>query len=190
MTLEQELKWIRAILRRGSQEAANQLIETYYDEIYTYVYRQVGEREDSLDLTQEIFIAALRSLPFFDSKKAGFRTWLYRIATHKVIDARRKVRLVTIPLEEEVGEDQVSKVSAVSVADDVSGLVLNRVLISRIEEVVRGLDPDLQEIFRLRLYGEYSFPEIARMTGEAEEKVKARYYRLVKRLRKEFDHDE
>ncbi len=182
--MEQEQKWIKAILRRGSQEAANRLVQAYYDEIYTYVYRQVGEREDALDLTQEIFIAALRSLPSFEPKKAGFRTWLYRIATYKVIDARRKVRFRTVSFEEEMVEKELSA------EDDVSGMVLNRLLISRIEEEVRTWDPALQEIFRLRLYGEYSFPEIARMTGAAEEKVKARYYRLVKRLRKEFDHHE
>ena len=41
-------------------------------------------------------------------------------------------------------------------------------------------------MFRLRIYGEKSFPEIAAALGEPEAAVKSRYYRLVKRLRKEF----
>ena len=45
-------------------------------------------------------------------------------------------------------------------------------------------------MFRLRIYGEKSFPEIAAALGEPEAAVKSRYYRLVKRLRKEFQEYE
>ena len=48
-----EQKWIRAVLYHNSQDAANKLVAAYYDEIYAYVYRQVGNKEDALDLTQE-----------------------------------------------------------------------------------------------------------------------------------------
>ena len=61
--MEQESKWIRDILRRGSREAANQLIQAHYDEIYRFVYRQTGHKEDAMDLTQSIFIAVLRAPP-------------------------------------------------------------------------------------------------------------------------------
>lgn len=57
--VEQEQKWIRAIQRRNSRAAAEQLIQAYYDEIYRFVYRQTGSREDAMDLTQSIFIAVL-----------------------------------------------------------------------------------------------------------------------------------
>lgn len=54
------------------------------------MYRQTGNKEDSLDLTQEIFISVLRSIKTYRADKASFRTWLYRIATNKIIDQRRK----------------------------------------------------------------------------------------------------
>lgn len=79
-------------------EAADTLVRTYYDEIYAFVYRQVGDREDAMDLTQESFIAALRSLHTYDAQKSGFRTWLYHIVTYKVIDMRRKRRCVSVSL--------------------------------------------------------------------------------------------
>lgn len=55
------------------------------------------------------------------------------------------------------------------------------------EAYVSGLDPQLQRVFRLRLYAEQSFPEIAAALGEPESAVKSRYYRLLRRLREEFD---
>ena len=88
--MERELKWVRDIVRRGSRKAADQLVREYYDDIYAFVFRQIGNREDALDVTQECFLAALRSLPFYNPQKAGLRTWLYHIASHKVIDQRRK----------------------------------------------------------------------------------------------------
>ena len=91
--MEQEQTWIRAIQRRNSREAAEQLIQTYYDEIYRFVYRQTGSKEDAMDLTQSVFIAVLRALPGYRAERASFRTWLYRIAANKVIDTRRKAGL-------------------------------------------------------------------------------------------------
>ena len=55
------------------------------------------------------------------------------------------------------------------------------------EDYVSGLDPETQAVYRLRLYGERTFPEIAAALGRPEAAVKTRYYRLMARLRKEFE---
>ena len=78
----EEQKWIRDIQRRGSRQAADKLVRAYDDEIYRFAHRQLGHKEDALDLTQNVFLAVLRALPTFDGRKASFRTWLYRIAAH------------------------------------------------------------------------------------------------------------
>ena len=69
--MEREQTWIRAIQRRNSREAAEQLIQTYYDEIYRFVYRQTGSKEDAMDLTQSVFIAVLRALPGYRAEREG-----------------------------------------------------------------------------------------------------------------------
>ena len=53
--VEEEQKWIRDIQRRGSRQAADQLVRAYYDEIYRFAVRQTGHKEDAMDLTQTIF---------------------------------------------------------------------------------------------------------------------------------------
>ncbi len=177
--MEQEQKWIKAIQRRNSRAAAEQLIQSYYDEIYRFVYRQTGSREDSMDLTQSIFIAVLRALPGYRAERASFRTWLYRIAANKVIDARRKARPVSLPIEE----------MEIPAAEDFVTRVHDRALLEAVEGYISGLDPGEQAVFRLRIYGEKTFPEIATALGEPEAAVKSRYYRLMGRLRKEFGAD-
>ena len=175
-----ERKWIRDIQRHGSRQAADHLIRAYYDEIFRFVGRQVHHREDALDLTQTIFLAALRGLPGFQAERASFRTWLYRIAVNKVIDFRRQSRPIPIPLEEEEAP----------AAEDFAAQVQDRMLLDQIEGFLSTMDPRVQTVYRLRLYGERSFPEIAAALGEPEPAVKARYYRLMQRLRKEFGHHE
>ena len=66
--MEQESKWIRDIQRGGFRPAAERLVERYYDEIYVFVYRQTGQKEDAMDLTQSIFLAVLRALPSSEPK--------------------------------------------------------------------------------------------------------------------------
>lgn len=63
-------------------------------------------------------------------------------------------------------------------------------LLSQIETYVSGQALEQQEVFRLRVYAGLSFPEIADILGDREEAVKARYYRLVKKIRKEFSEYE
>ena len=177
-SLEREKKWIRDIVRHGSRRAADALVRSYYDEIYAFVYRQTGKREDALDLTQECFLAALRSISSYDSKKSGFRTWLYHIAAHKVIDLRRKQRIVYYSLDEqeEIADEQ-----------DFTLDIQNKELLAEIEQLVSAQDPLLQEIYRLRVYGEHTFPQIADATAQPESKVKAQYYRLIAKIKKNHE---
>lgn len=170
---------IRRILKKGSREAADTLISKYYDELYRFALRQVETKEDALDLTQEIFITVLHALSGYDSKKASFRTWLYKIATNKTIDMRRKYKPVTLSFDdiEPIQDDFVSEVA-------------DKALLSDIESYVCTLPAELQRVFRLRIYGEHSFPDIAKILDMPEEKIKAQFYRLSKKLRKEFSPHE
>lgn len=174
--MDQELKWIKRIQQRQSQKDADRLIRRYYDELYVYVYRQTGNKEDALDLTQEIFISVLRSMGTYRPEKASFRTWLYRIATNKIIDRRRKARPAVLDIEN------------IEIPDEMDYLRKSEYshLLAEIDAYVSRQDPVSERIFRLRLYQELSFSEIGRMLEMPEATVKTRFYRLCQKIRKEF----
>ena len=71
--------------------------------------------------------------------------------------------------------------------EDFVGNIQNRVLLEQVERWVAGQDTEAQAVFRLHLYGEKTFPEIAAILDKPESAVKSQYYRLLGRLRKEFD---
>jgi RNA polymerase sigma-70 factor (ECF subfamily) len=77
-------------LASGDPEAVEELVSHYADDVYRFVYNQVGgSAQDAEDVVQETFIAALKAVRRFkgDSK---LRTWLFSIAAHKAIDHRRR----------------------------------------------------------------------------------------------------
>ena len=170
---------IRRIQKYGSRKAADLLVRGYYEEIYVYVYRQTGNRDDAMDLTQEIFIAALQSLGRYDSKKSAFRTCLYAVATHKVIYRRRAEHVTLLPLEDDAAQEGPDELARLDDAE----------LLRRIEGYVSGFDEETQTVFRLHIYDECSFREIAESLNMPEASVKTKYYRLQKRIREEFGND-
>ncbi|MEA3399930.1 MAG: sigma-70 family RNA polymerase sigma factor [Armatimonadota bacterium] len=76
--------------QNGSAEAFGVLADRYHGNVYGIVYRMCGG-QDAADLTQEIFLRALRALRKFQFHgDASFRTWLYRIAVNVCINELRR----------------------------------------------------------------------------------------------------
>lgn len=185
MNTAQERKLIRKIKLFGSSKDANTLVKLYYDEIYGFVAKQMNDKDAAYDLTQEIFISMLHSIGSYQEKRASFRTWLYRIAINKIIDCRRKNMPKLIPLEEVESGEEICKTDQV----DYIECMAQKQLLFQIEHYVSGFRTDIQQIFRLHIYGEQTFGEIAALIGIPEASVKSKYYRLLKQIRKEFNNE-
>jgi RNA polymerase sigma-70 factor (ECF subfamily) len=178
--LDTELRLIRKIQKSGDRAAADTLVRLYYDEIYRFMRRQAPDSETALDLTQEAFISVLRTIRRYDPKKgAGFRTWLYKIATDKSVDyfrSRAARRPETLSLDDVQPIDET----------DFTLRLEKRDFAERVCAFVNALPPDTQKIFRLHIFGGHTFAAIAGQMQIPESSVKTKYYRLLNTLRKEF----
>ncbi len=76
------------LARAGDENAFRELTEPYRHELQLHCYRIVGSTQDAEDLVQETLLAAWRGLDQF-TEQASIRTWLYRIATNRSLDALR-----------------------------------------------------------------------------------------------------
>jgi RNA polymerase sigma-70 factor (TIGR02960 family) len=77
--------------RTGDEDAFRELTDPYRRELQLHIYRIVGSVQDAEDLLQETILAAWRALHRFE-ERASVRTWLYRIATNRSLDALRASR--------------------------------------------------------------------------------------------------
>ncbi|MBU2664476.1 RNA polymerase subunit sigma-70 [Actinoplanes bogorensis] len=74
--------------RRGDPEAFRDLARPHERELLVHCYRLLGSLTDAEDVLQETLLAAWRGLDGFE-ERASVRTWLYRIATNRCLNARR-----------------------------------------------------------------------------------------------------
>jgi RNA polymerase sigma-70 factor (ECF subfamily) len=161
-----------------SEKAKNTLIDKYYNEIYVYVYRHILNVEDSMDLTQEIFVNTLRGLATFNQKKSSFRTWLYRIATNKMTDWYRCIHFT-----DEIPENLPDETRFEEIIE-------NRALAQKILDFIKKKDEISHSIMELKFFSELTFKEIGEMLQLSENTVKTKYYHMIKIVREGFENNE
>lgn len=74
--------------RAGDGEAFRTLTQPYRRELHVHCYRMLGSLQDAEDAFQDTLLAAWQGLGGFEGR-ASIRTWLYRIATNRCLNARR-----------------------------------------------------------------------------------------------------
>ena len=165
------------IVNFGSDKAKERLILRYYDHIYAFAYRRVGNADDAYDAAQEIFIRAMNALPSFDKHRASFKTWLYAVASNYLRDyfKKRLAGVIHIPMDEEIPSDERFE----EIAEE-------RALAAQIMEYLEKSDYCAYRIVELKIFGDMTFEEIGAMLLLSPNTVKTRYYAAVKKCRKEF----
>ncbi|HCJ40664.1 MAG TPA: RNA polymerase subunit sigma-70 [Ruminococcus sp.] len=179
MSSDKHLVWR---IKRGSRKAADELFGRYYKEIYAYIYKQCGDKELAMDLTQDTFVAAFRGLQGYDDKKAEFRTWLYRIASNKIADYYRSKQYHQRVTEQSLDE----MVIELSDDSDILESLAEKELIRHIMDIVSGYELVWVHIFQMKIFEEMTFNQIGDELGLSENTVKTRYYAMIKHIRKEL----
>ena len=86
----------------GDMTAFDELMIRYERQIYRVCYRFVDNREDAMDLAQEVFIKAFEHLGSF-RRESSLKTWLYRIAMNHCINHVKKHAYEFVEVTETTG---------------------------------------------------------------------------------------
>jgi RNA polymerase sigma-70 factor (ECF subfamily) len=78
-----------ALARAGDGEAFRELTEPHRRELQVHCYRMLGSFADAEDALQDTLLAAWQGIGGFTEERASLRTWLYKIATNRCLNARR-----------------------------------------------------------------------------------------------------
>jgi len=168
----------QSLVRRAQEHdqiALTQLYEENFDKIYRYVVLKIGDRAEAEDMTQQVFLNALKSISSYKYKGMRFSSWLFRIAHNQVVDYyRKKKRSATVPLDENIASGY-----------DNPGLEAERKIeIEQMTIATRQLTQAQQEVISLRFAGELSVAEVAKVVGRSEGAVKALQHAAILSLRK------
>ena len=168
----------KALVQRaksGDEEAFAQLYEEYFDKIYRYVALKVGDKMEAEDITQQVFLKAIKSISSFKWKGFPFSAWLYRIAHNQIVDYFRKSKKqVSVTLDESLAADD----------DDPAEVFDHKLDIEKLSSAAKQLTPAQQEVISLRFTSEMSIIQVAQVMGKSEGAVKALQHSAVVALRK------
>ncbi|MDE2125079.1 MAG: sigma-70 family RNA polymerase sigma factor [Armatimonadetes bacterium] len=163
-------------IRKGEQRAFGELVDRYADKIYRLTRRFTQNATEAEDLSQDIFIAVYTGIPRFLGRSTP-GTWIYRIAMNQCLEYRRKRRIETLPLFEEVA------LSAAATEAGPEQLAEKSELRRRIERALTHLSPLHQQVILLHELHELTYQEVAAMLGIPVGTVKSRLANAFQKLR-------
>ena len=165
--------------QQGDQRAFAQLYERHFDKIYRYVALKIGDRIEAEDMTQQVFLKALKSISSFKWEGIPFSAWLYRIAHNQVVDHLRKKRkqLTAASFDE-------SLASSASRDSNPQQLAEHSLDIEQLLSATQRLTESQREVISLRFTSELPIAEVAKIMKKSEGAVKALQHSAIVALRK------
>jgi RNA polymerase sigma-70 factor, ECF subfamily len=166
------MRYATTTLPAGSAQDG-QSLDRFRPDLYRFIRRKGFSREEADDLTQETLLRACAHVTEFRSSHLA--PWLYRIAANLCVDYRRKRRLLTVPIGEEL--------LAGTETDPLDAFDRNEER-RALNALVESLPECHRRILRLRYYEDQSMAEIAGQVRCSPLAAKLRVYRAVNALRK------
>jgi len=163
---------------RGGVEAYNLLVSRWEKRVYNYLLRITCNREDALDLAQDVFLKAYQNLRKLDDP-GRFGPWLYRIAHNEAYSMFRKKR-------PETNVDEIEPRS-VGTGVMVGGSSVFPVELSlAVAAALDRLSTDQREAVVLKVYQGFKFEEMAEILSCPVSTVKSRLYTALELLKAEL----
>jgi len=167
--------------QQGDQEALREIFNQYHQKVYRVAYGVVRQREEALDIAQEVFIKLFRSIRQFKGR-SRFYTYLYRMTMNTAIDhSRRMAKGPRLSMDEEEG---------IQVSDDAERrpdrILDQKELEERVKWAMDQLPPDQKACLILREVEGLSYLEIAEATRSSIGTVMSRLHYGRKKVQELF----
>ncbi|MDA0183588.1 sigma-70 family RNA polymerase sigma factor [Solirubrobacter phytolaccae] len=176
-----------ARVRRGDDRAFEELYERYHRRIHAYVLGMVKDHGRAEDVTQEVFLSALRRMRETEQPLA-FKPWLYQIAKNSCIDAFRRSRRteeVSYDADDGLAPADHSKLVAPGASPDAA--VAAKQELDSLCGAFGGLSETHHEILVLRELEGLSYAQIGERMGMSRPAVESTLFRARRRLTEEYD---
>jgi RNA polymerase sigma factor (sigma-70 family) len=176
----QGLERLVVAAREGSVGAFEQLYRALASQVVSYLrWHRVSDPDG---LTNDVFAQVHRKLGSFEGDEQGFRSWVFTIAHHRMIDDRRRAHRQPVI-------DADAKVDDHRSAGDVEDDAFASLGADRVRELLGLLSADQRAVVLLRVVADLSVEEVARILDKREGAVKALQHRAMAALRRHLNRD-
>ncbi len=171
--------------QQGDNGAFEELLLLHQKKVYNLCLRMSANTDDALDLSQEAFIRAWRSLGQYQFE-ASFSTWLFRLTSNICIDfLRRKKRRQETSLTESYDDsDEGAELSVPDMQPSPEQQAMTNETKIELARAMERLSPEHREILQLRVIEDLQYEQIADILGVRVGTVKSRLARARLSLRR------
>jgi RNA polymerase sigma-70 factor (ECF subfamily) len=173
--LEGELRIIEEA-KQGNTGSFGLLYNHYVPPIYRFIYMKVNGREESEDLTHEVFLAAWQNLYRYKSQGFPFSSWLYQIARNRVIDFYR--------VQKNYANIETVDAEFVSVSHGLEERIDGDLNLQKIKGALKALSHDQQDVLIMKFIEDLSHAEIAAALKKSEGAVRLIQHRAIQALKR------
>jgi len=177
MTLER-FKELLAAARGGDEGAWAEIFRELSPAVLGYL--RSNSAPDPENIVGEVFLQVARDVEGFEGDERRFRAWVFTIAHHRLIDARRYAARRPVDLVEEPPEPDVP-------VDDAADQAMARIGADEVKRVLGGLTEDQQSVLMLRVIGDLTVDEVAKTVGKRPGAVKALQRRGLAAVKRELE---
>jgi len=171
---------VLAAAQTGAPWALTRLYESVAPAVAGYARIQGSAEPD--DLASDILYRALTGVRSFAGDEAKFRSWVFTIAHHRLIDERRSVARRPVLVQQ--GSDEAAKVGG-----DVEEEVFWLLGTERVRRLCERLAPDQRDVLLLRMVAGLSLDQVAEALGKSPGAVKALQHRAVTAVRRQLERE-
>lgn len=167
----------------GARDGDEAAWTTLYDALAPQVlgYLRARGASDGEEVLGDVFLHVARGIDEFDGDVSGFRSWVFVIATSRLLDERRRLRRKATEVLDTTEEQRLC-------GDvDVEMEVERRAAADQVQELLEGLTPDQRAVVELRVFGGLASHEVAAIVGKPVGAVKSLYRRGLGALRRQLE---
>lgn len=157
------------------------LYDRHFERVYAYIARRARSREETQDLTSEVFHQALAKIRQFEWRGVPFAAWLYRIAANALTDHWRRAGQRAAHERSNPGTEQATEPNAGELAAIEDS--------ARLFRLVKTLPAEQRRVIEMRFAEEKSIREIADSLRRSEGAIKQLQFRGIANLRSLYEKE-
>ena len=202
-TFNYQTQRLVALAKNGDESALDRLCKVYNERVLRIVRMRMGSelrtKMQSMDLVQDAFISALRSLENFTYKNEGdFLRWISKIAENRIRDnfdkihANKRDARKETPLNNNSSTTQDTFVGITGPVDNTtpSLIMSKREDLNKLEKAMEKLKPEYREVITLTKIDGLTHKEAAKKIGKSPDAVRALLSRAITALSQSFEKTE
>jgi len=171
------------LLKQGDQDAYRILVQKYQQMVFRIAFGMTLDREESLDIAQEVFLKVYQKIDTFE-QKAALSTWLHRITVNQSLNWKRRWKRRFRGQHQPLESSGVPEPGTENQKPE--RLYQHKELGRMLQEGLRGLPEDARAVFVLKEIEGLSYGEIADTLGVKPGTVSSRLFYARKRLREQL----